>query len=132
MAFEISSESIERNELTPKTAAMMVKSAQHERMVKRWRGKKLHGPFCKSIESKGSFLWLTRGRFSARSKALIQAAQYGVIHTAAFKANVLQRDCSSLCRWCGESSETVGHLLSACKEKCWTVFKERHDTLASP
>ncbi len=134
LGFEISSESSECNKLTPKTAAMMVKSAQHERMVERWRGKKLHGPFRKTIESKGidrrgSFLWLTKGRFSARSEALIQAAQDGVIHTAAFKAHVLKRDCSPLCRWCGESNETVGHLLSACKEKCWTFFKERHDRI---
>ncbi len=110
------------NEQTPKTAAMMVKSARHT-VEQRWRGKKLHGPFRKTIELKGSFLWLTRGRFSARSEALIQAAQDGVIHTAAFRAHVLKRDCSPLCRWCSESSETVGHLLSACK-KCWTFFKK--------
>ena len=96
VAVEMSSEHIERNELAPKTAVIMVKTAQHERMVKRWRSKKLHGPYRKTIESKGidrkgSFLWLTRDRFSARSEAIIQAAQDGVIHTAAFKAHVLKR-----------------------------------------
>ncbi len=45
-----------------------------------------------------------------------------MIHTAAFKAHVLKRNCSPLCQWCGETSETVGH---ACKDKCWTCFKER-------
>ena len=29
----------------------------------------------KGIDRKGSFLWLTRDRFSARSEAIIQAAQ---------------------------------------------------------
>ena len=39
VAVELSSESIERNELTPKTAVMMLKFAKHKRMVERWVAK---------------------------------------------------------------------------------------------
>ena len=36
VAVELISESIERNELTPKTAVMIVKFAKHKQMVERW------------------------------------------------------------------------------------------------
>ncbi len=67
--------SLERSEVSPRRAVALLKEAQEEDMLSRWRSKKIHGPYRKTIETKGidpkgSFLWLRAGRLSAQSEAL--------------------------------------------------------------
>ena len=85
-----------------------------------------------TIESEGidasrSFLWLTKGKVSARTEALVMAAQDGVVLTRSYKQRILKRLIDPMCRCCGEARETVGHILSCCSCKNWSLYKERHD-----
>ncbi len=127
-------EVLERNQLTPRMVAKTVTQALERIKIDHWRSKVIHGPFRKTIEAKGidkarSLQWLWKGKLSARTEALIIAAQDGVLQTRAYKRRVQKRMVDPNCRCCGEWAETVGHILSGCKTKCWNLYKERHDRI---
>ena len=97
-------------------------------------GKTVHGTFARETnkpecDRTATHAWLRNGRFGAETKGLLVAAQDGVIHTAAYRHRILREGCSQICREYGEASETIGHILAACEQDKWNLYKTRHDGL---
>ncbi len=71
--------------------------------------------------------WVKQGKLDAKTESLMMAAQDGVLHTNAYSARVLKSRNRKQCRICGEEPETLGHILSACKDLKFKGIKDRHD-----
>ena len=68
------------------------------------------------------------GRFQSETEVLIIVIQDGVVHTNTYGHRILNDSrISILYRSCKNVPETIGHLLSVCKDLNWTLHKERHD-----
>ena len=94
--------------------------------------KKLHGKFfrdVKGVASDRSWQWLRGGYLYKSTEGFICAAQENVLNTRNYCASVLKQEVDNKCRMCGEYAETVGHLVSACKQLAQTEYKRRHDTM---
>ena len=127
-------EDLMERSLTARKVVRIASEFHRSELLAKWRAKRLHGPFRNTIESEGidsvrSFLWLTKGKVSARTEALVVAAQDGVLWTLSYKQRILKRPIDPMCRCCGEARETVGHILSCCSSKNWSLYKERHDRI---
>ena len=121
--------------MTPKEAISSLKAAKQEIALKHLKEKIIYGAYCKQlqvegIDSKRSHLWPVNGRFPSETEALVIAIQDGIVHTNAYRHRILEDPkISILCRSCKESPETIGHLLSGCKNLNWTLHKERHNSV---
>jgi len=107
---------------------------QTEMLTEALRGKAIHGAHRQTIEESGidqnsSFAWLKDGRVKAATEALIIAAQDGAIVTRKYQSEVWEIPMEPICRKCGDGVETIGHILSACEQSKWTLYKTRHDNV---
>ena len=59
------------------------------------------------------------------------AAQDQATRTNAIKAKIDKTSSDSICRLCKVKEETIDHLVSSCNKITQTVYKERHDKVAS-
>lgn len=78
------------------------------------------------MDHRATNAWLTRGRFQAKTEALVCAAQDQVVRTNVYRAKIMKEDVSPQCRRC-EAQETVGHIASSCQQYNWSLYKTRHD-----
>ena len=98
----------------------------------RLRGKKLHGKFfndIKDIAHEKSWQWMRGGFVDKRTEGFVCAAQENVLPTRLYCATVIKDGGGQKCRKCGEEAESVGHLVSHCKQLRQTEFKRRHDKM---
>lgn len=119
-------------EVPSKIILKQLRQQQQVRLEERLSQKLIHGVFFKQCrkegwDAEGSHGWLVEGRFQGETEALIIAMQDGVIHTRNYLKNVHKLDLNPTCRVCGKMPETIGHLLSNCKQMSWTLYKTRHD-----
>ena len=121
----------EDGHLTLKKISSTVRASQKQKLREERVGKTIHGAF--PAETNGpdcdkaaTHAWLKNGRFRAETEGLLVAAQDGVIHTAAYRHRILKERCDQTCRECGEEVETIGHILAACGQYKWSLYKTRH------
>ena len=97
-------------------------------------GKVIHEIFAAEVEKKGcnkvaTCAWLARGKFRAEKEGLIVAAQDGALHTTAYRYSIIKDGSNPICKECGSSIETVGHIRSACPGYLWNLYKISHDAV---
>lgn len=114
-----------------KALVARLKQRQAQRLEEELLGKRLHGKHAATIrgeetDRRATNAWLTKGRFQARTEALVCAAQDQVIYTNVYRAKIMDERVSPQCRRC-EAEETIGHIVSSCQEYNWTFYKNRHD-----
>ena len=72
-------------------------------------------------------MWLSEGRLSPQTEALILAAQDDVPPTRWYQNRILRNSRLLMCRECGKAMETVKHIINMCEPKGFFLYKERHD-----
>ena len=95
-------------------------------------GKKLHGKFfneAKNVADDRSWQWLRGGFLDKRTEGFVCAAQEKVLNTRCFSKTVMKQDVNVMCRLCGKSAETVGHLTSGCGMLAQREYRRRHDKM---
>ena len=94
--------------------------------------KKLHGKFfnqVKEVADERTWQWLRGGYLDKRNEGYVCAAQENVLKTKCYAVTIMKEGEDSLCRLCGKSWETVGHLTSGCKLLAQKEYKRRHDRM---
>ena len=119
---------------SPKAVLAQLKSAQLERLRKRWGEKPIHGAFPRQLQmpetdATRSNLWLTRGQLTADTEAVVVAAQDRVTPVRKYLVEVREERGNVACRACRKEPESLGHVLSMCLTMAWTLYKERHDRM---
>ena len=90
-----------------------------EEKVKGWKEKALHGGFVQQtsdVAGGESWRWLRNGFLKKETEGLILAAQEQALRTNSIKHSIDKASQTPLCRLCGESTETVWHIVSGCKK----------------
>ena len=104
-----------------------------EEKVKSWTEKALHGEFVQQtsdVAGEESWRWLRNGFLKKETEGLILAAQEQALRTNSIKHSVDKTSQTPLCRLCGESTETVWHIVSGCKKFAQNEYRKRHDKVA--
>ena len=78
-----------------------------------------------------SCLWLRKCDLKIPSKALISFAQEQAIRTNYVKYHIYKSVDSPSCRMCGETGETISHIVSECSKIAQREYKRRHDNIAT-
>ena len=111
-----------------------ISEACQQRLLK-WRDKALHGEFLRKVDSGGelslSFKWLLYGRLKIPTEAQVVAAQDQALAVRAVQNHIYGMSVPLNCRVCGMVPEYVDHLLSSCTPLAATMYKQRHDRIAS-
>ena len=61
---------------------------------------------------------------------MIQAAQEQALRTNLIKHSINKTSETPMCRLCGNSFETVRHIISGCKRLAQKEYRKRHDKVA--
>ena len=96
----------------------------------KWEEKQLYGRFKRLINniSHGkTWTWLRKGNFKRETESLLMAAQNNAIRTNNIKARIDKTQQNSKCRLCGDSDETINHIISECSKLAQKECKTRHD-----
>ena len=104
-----------------------------EEKVKSWKEKALHGEFVQQttdVAGEESWRWLRNGFLKKETEGLILAAQEQALRTNSIKHSIDKTSETPLCRLCGESTETVWHIVSGCKKLAQNEYRKRHDKVA--
>ena len=104
-----------------------------EEKVKNWKEKALHGEFIQQISNvagEESWRWLRNGFLKKETEGLILAAQEQALRTNSIKYSIDKTSETPLCRLCGETTETVRHIVSGCKKLVQREYRKRHDKVA--
>ena len=104
-----------------------------EEKVKSWKEKALHGEFVQQtsdVAGEESWRWLRNGFLKKETEGLILAAQEQALRTNSVKHSIDKTSQTPLCRLCGESTETVWHIVSGCKKLAQNAYRKRHDKVA--
>ena len=96
----------------------------------KWKGKQLRGRFKRlvnNISRDKNWTWLSKGNFNRKTESLPMAAQNSAIRTNHIKARIDKMQQNSKCRLCGDSEETINHIISDCSKLAQKEYKTRHD-----
>lgn len=99
---------------------------------RKWREKPLYGQFIRQTDEfskEERWLWLKEGSLKRETESLILAAQEQAIRTNSIKAKIDKTQVDSKCRMCGQSDETINHILCECSKMAQREYKRRHDWL---
>ena len=78
----------------------------------------LHGEFVRQtakVMGEDTWRWLRNGFLKKETEGLILAAQEQALRTNAIKYNIDKTSETSLCRMCGDTTETVGHIANGAR-----------------
>ena len=78
-----------------------------------------------------SFKWLLYGRLKIPTEAQVVAAQDQALAVRTVQNHIYGMSVPLNCRVCGIVPEYVDHLLSSCTPLAATMYKQRHDRIAS-
>ena len=103
-------------------------------MYNHWIDKALHGQFICDVtglvDLRYHWKWLQHSGISKEVESFF-AARKQAIPTNIIKSKIYgQTNISPLCQLCGQSNETVDHLISSCSYIAQTAYKHRHDLVA--
>ena len=93
----------------------------------------MHGEFIQlttDVAGEESWRWLRNGYLKKEAEGLILAAQEQALRTNSIKHSIDKTSGTPLCRLCGESTETVRHIVSGCKKLAQNEYRKRHDKVA--
>ena len=102
---------------------------QNERR-ERWKDKTLHGQYLRQTENvaeQNRWMWLKKAGLKRETESLIMAAQEQAIRTNLIKSKIDKSQQESKCRMCGDSDESINHILNECKMLAQKDYKKRHD-----
>lgn len=95
--------------------------------------KPLHGKFfnaVKNVADARSWQWLRGGFLDKKNEGYVCAAQENVLKTRLYERTVMKKgEVDVMCRKCGKSPESVGHLVSGCSVLAQTEYRRRHDRM---
>ena len=77
-----------------------------------------------------SWLWLRKCDLNIPSEALICSAQEQAIRTNYVKYHIDKSLASPSYRMCGETGETISHIVSECSKLAQREYKRRHDNIS--
>ena len=106
---------------------------RHEEKIRNWKEKDLHGEFVRQtadVAGEDSWRWLRNGFLKKETEGLILAAQEQALRTNSIKHSIDKTSETPLCRFCGDSTETVRHIISGCKKLAQREYRKRHDKVA--
>ena len=110
------------------------KKEVHEERLNKYKEKRLHGQFYRSIEEKRdkiSWNWLKNGDLKKETEGMLMAAQDQALRTRHIRKVIDKEDIDGKCRLCGERDETIAHIVSECKKLAQKYYKDwRHDKVA--
>ena len=94
----------------------------------------MYGQFIRDMpegtDKEKSWLWLRKCDLKIPSEALICSAQEQIIITNYVKYHIDKSVDSPFCRMCGETGETISHIVSECSKLAQMEYKKRHDNVA--
>ena len=79
------------------------------------------------ISHEKTWTWLRKGNFKRETESLLIAAQNNAIRTNHIKARIEKTQQNSKCRLCGDSDETINHIISECSKLAQKEYKTSHD-----
>ena len=82
------------------------------------------------VAGEDSWKWLRNGFPKKETEGLILAAQEQALTTKSIKHSIDKTSETPLCRLCGNSTETVRHIVSGCKRLAQREYKKRHHKAA--
>eukprot|EP00112_Aurelia_sp_Birch-Aquarium-sp1_P013553 Seg288.2 transcript_id=Seg288.2/GoldUCD/mRNA.D3Y31 product="hypothetical protein" protein_id=Seg288.2/GoldUCD/D3Y31 len=91
---------------------------RQEEKIRDWKEKALHGEFVRQtadVAGDDSWRWLRNG-YLEKETGLILTAQEQALRTNSIKHSTDKTSETPLCRLCGDSTETVTHIVSGCKK----------------
>ena len=106
---------------------------KQEEKIRNWKEKALHGELVRQtadVTGEDSWRWLRNGFLKKETEGLILAAQEQTLRTNAIKHSIGKTSETSLCRMCGDATETVRHIVSGCKKLSQKEYRKRHDKVA--
>lgn len=101
-----------------------------------WAGKEIHGRHYREITSEyvdriASNKWLDQGVLFRETEAFVVAIQDRVIPTRNYQKYIMKiPDIKDVCRRCGDSSETIEHIISGCRILAEREYLRRHNNVA--
>ena len=105
----------------------------NEKRVENWKEKKMYGQFIRDMpegtDKEKSWLWLRKCDLKIPSEALICSAQEQIIITNYVKYHIDKSVDSPFCRMCGETGETISHIVSECSKLAQMEYKKDMTTL---
>ena len=106
---------------------------RQEEKIRNWKEKALHGEFVRQtadVAGEDSWTWLRNGFLKKETEGLILAAQEQALRKNSIKHSIDKTSETPLCRLCGNSTETVRHIISGCKRLAQREYKKSHDKVA--
>ena len=92
----------------------------NEKRVENWKEKQMYGQFIRDMpegtDKEKLWLWLGKCDLKIPSEALICSAQEQEIRTNYVKYPIDKSVDSTSCRMCGDSDETISHIVSECSK----------------
>ena len=103
------------------------------RKVENWKEKQIYGQFIRDMpegtDKEKSWLWLRKCNLKIPKEALICSVQQQAIRTIYVKYHIDKSVDSPSCRMCGETGETISHIVSEFSKLAQREQK-RHDHVA--
>ena len=95
----------------------------------KWEAKQLYGRFKRLINKTShdkTWAWLRKGNFKRETESLLIATQNNAGRTNHIKARIDKTHQNSKCRQCGDSDQTMNHIISECSKLAQKEYKLRH------
>jgi hypothetical protein len=89
-----------------------IKDSIAEKTKERWRGKRKHGQFLRSLDEKlvdneQSYRWLKFGNIKGETESTIVAAENQAVGTNYFKNRILKEEGDSKCQFCKQHEKLL-------------------------
>ena len=84
----------------------------------------------KDVDHQMTNQWLKSGGLKSETEGFTIAAQDRVIKTNYYRRNILNDGTDPMCRICGQSQETIDHIVAGSPELAKTEYLHRHDKAA--
>ena len=104
-----------------------------EEKVRNWKEKALHGEFVRQtwdVAGEESWRWFRNGFFKKGTEGLILAANEQGLRTTLVKHSIEKTSETPLSRLCRDSTETVWHIVSGCRELAQRKCRKHHNKVA--
>ena len=107
----------------------LLRDARQTAYTEKWHMGKFAGrvAVCKDLDVERSFLWMDKGLLNSRAVRDAIAVQEGQLFTRSHPAS---KSSDKNCRKCGETLETIEHVVAGCRKYRTTIMIERHDMVA--